>query len=132
MRSATARLALLWSLLATLLWAMPASAEQLSGDRIRDVVAGKTVLLSTPYGIELPLRYRSDGVVAGDISGFTLARIFSPKEEGRWWVDRQNLCQQWTSWYDGKTLCFTIRKTGERTISWTRQDGLKGTARIRG
>ncbi|MDZ7602714.1 MAG: hypothetical protein U1A06_15185, partial [Hoeflea sp.] len=51
------------------LWAVPAAAEQLAGNGIRDFVAGKTVLLSTPYGIELPLRYGSDGVVAGDISG---------------------------------------------------------------
>jgi hypothetical protein len=110
----------------------PARAEQLEGDQIRGLVAGKTVLLSTPYGLELPLRYRANGVVAGDVSGFTLAKMFAPKEEGRWWVDGSRLCQQWKSWYDGKTLCFTIRKTGDRTIDWVRQDGYSGSARIEG
>lgn len=110
----------------------PAAAEPIAGKAIRDTVAGKTVLLSTPYGFEIPLRYRADGVVAGDISGVTLARMFAPKEEGKWWIDGRRLCQQWTSWYDGKVLCFTLARTGERTIAWTRQDGLTGTARIRG
>lgn len=112
--------------------ALPARADTLDGGAVRDLVAGRTVHLSTPYGIELPLRYRADGVVSGDISGFRLARMFAPKEEGRWWVDGQRLCQQWKSWYDGKTLCFTIRKTGQSTIAWTRQDGYSGTARIGG
>ncbi len=109
----------------------PAVAEDLDGEAIRDLVAGKTVYLRN-YGLELPLRYRADGVVSGDISGLSIARMFAPKEQGRWWVDGQRLCQQWTSWYDGKVLCFTIRKTGERSISWTRQDGFSGKARIEG
>jgi hypothetical protein len=109
----------------------PAVAEDLDGEAIRDLVAGKTVYLRS-YGLELPLRYRADGVVSGDISGLSIARMFAPKEQGRWWVDGQRLCQQWTSWYDGKVLCFTIRKTGERSISWTRQDGYSGKARIEG
>lgn len=109
----------------------PAAAEELDGEAIRDLVAGKTVYLRS-YGLELPLRYGADGVVSGDISGISMARMFAPREKGKWWVDGRQLCQQWTSWYDGKTLCFTIRKTGERSISWTRQDGFSGKARIEG
>ncbi len=61
-----------------------------------------------------------------------MAKMLAPKETGSWWVKGPKLCQKWKSWYDGKTLCFTINKTGKSTISWKRDDGLAGTARIRG
>jgi len=108
-----------------------ALAQDLDADGIRDLVSGKTVYLRS-YGLELPLRYSANGVVSGDISGISVARMFAPREQGKWWVEGRELCQQWTSWYDGKVLCFTIRKTGERNIAWTRRDGLSGKARIAG
>jgi hypothetical protein len=110
---------------------LPASAQELEGEAIRELVSGKTVHLRS-YGLEMPLRYGTNGVVSGDISGISIARMFAPKEQGKWWIEGRQLCQQWKSWYEGKTLCFTIRKTGERSISWTRQDGFSGEARIDG
>lgn len=109
-----------------------ASAQDLSGDALKGFIAGKTINLKTPYGLELPLIYRSNGQVSGDVSGFTMARMFAPRETGKWWVKDNRLCQQWPTWYDGKALCFTVKQTGERTISWVRDDGLSGTARIAG
>lgn len=107
-----------------------ARAEQLGGPEIRDMITGKTVRLSTPLGISLPLRYGANGVVAGDISGFSMASMFSPKEEGRWWIDKDRLCQKWPSWYKGRTFCFNISKVGANRISWLRDDGAIGTAII--
>jgi hypothetical protein len=112
--------------------AVPAAAAPVTGEGLRKLVAGRTVHLSTPYGIELPLRYQRDGRVSGDISGFRLARLFAPRETGRWWVDNDRLCQQWQSWYEGKTFCFTIRTAGEGRIRWIRDDGYSGSARIEG
>ena len=109
-----------------------ASAEQLSANGIREAVIGKRVDLRTPYGLSLPLRYESNGTVVGDISGFSMARMFAPRETGKWWIDGNRLCQQWPSWYDGQTFCFTITRTGDSTISWLRDDGYQGTARISG
>jgi hypothetical protein len=108
------------------------SAEPLTGNAIKQLVSGKNVYLSTPYGLEFPLRYNTDGTVSGDASGFSVAGMLAPKETGSWWVKGPKLCQKWKSWYSGKTLCFTINKTGKSTISWKRDDGLAGTARIRG
>lgn len=105
-------------------------AEQLGGPEIRSLITGKTVRLSTPLGISLPLRYGSNGVVAGDISGFSMASMFAPKEEGRWWIDDGRLCQKWPSWYKGRTFCFTIKKLDTNRISWLRDDGASGTAVI--
>lgn len=112
------------------LTALPAAATQLSGAQIKALVGGKTVRLDTPLGLRLPLRYRLDGVVAGDISGFTMARMFAPREEGRWWVEQDRLCQEWPTWYKGRRFCFAIEKTGGNTISWLRDDGASGTAVI--
>lgn len=112
--------------------ATAASAEELAGDRLRQAIEGRTVFLSTPYGLELPLRYERDGQVTGDVSGFRLAAMFAPRETGRWWIDGSRLCQQWPTWYDGETACFTIRMEGDNSLSWTRNDGLQGTARIQG
>ncbi|MFN4271383.1 MAG: hypothetical protein ACK4F5_01130 [Aliihoeflea sp.] len=128
----------LWNRLAVaasvslVLSAAPASAEMLSGDAIRSLIQDRTVHLATPYGVTLPLRYASNGEVTGDISGITLARMFTPSETGSWWVDGNQMCQQWPSWYDGKRHCFTIKQTGENSIEWVRDDGLSGTARISG
>lgn len=107
-----------------------ASAEQLDGPKIKKLIAGETVRLNTPFGIALPLRYRADGVVVGDVSGISAARMFAPKEEGRWWIEDNSLCQKWPSWYKGRQFCFKITSLGERRISWLRDDGARGTARI--
>jgi hypothetical protein len=107
-----------------------ASAEALSGDAIRQAISGKKVYLSTPYGLEFPLHYRTSGRVDGDASGFSVAAMLAPKESGTWWVDGANMCQKWPSWYKGKTFCFTLEMTGPNKLAWTRNDGMKGTARI--
>lgn len=127
------RLAILATLLsASLLSAMPAAAEQVSGERLRDLVSGKRIYLATPFGGEFPLNYRPSGSVTGDGTALGLGKYFAPKETGRWWIDGQRLCQQWPSWYDGKATCFTITKTGARTLRWVRDDGRSGKARIEG
>ena len=110
--------------------AISAHAENLAGDAIKKLVGGKHVYLSTPYGMEFPLHYRPNGKVSGDASGFSMASMLAPKENGSWWVTRTKLCQKWPTWYDGRTICFVIKQTGAGSIAWTRDDGLKGTARI--
>ena len=119
-------------ILTTACLAGSASANGLSGDEIRALIQDRTVHLSTPYGVTLPLRYGANGQVTGDISGITLARMFAPRETGSWWVEDNRMCQQWPNWYDGETHCFTIQLTGENMINWRRNDGLEGTARISG
>lgn len=109
-----------------------ATAEQLAGSELKSFVTGKRVYLATPFGGEFPLNYMSSGAVTGDGSALGLGRFLAPKETGRWWVRGDRLCQQWPTWYDGKPSCFQIRKTGERTLNWVRQDGRSGKARIDG
>lgn len=109
---------------------LTAQGRELSGPEIKTTIGGKTIRLDTPLGVRLPLQYRPNGVVAGDISGFSVASMFAPKEEGRWWVDGDRLCQKWPTWYKGRQFCFTIEKIDGDTISWLRDDGASGTAVI--
>lgn len=117
-------------LLSALCLTAEAAAEQLDSPKIKKLIAGETVRLNTPFGIGLPLRYRKDGVVVGDVSGISAASMFAPKEEGRWWIEDNSLCQKWPSWYKGRQFCFKITSLGERRISWLRDDGARGTARV--
>lgn len=126
------KLACILSALAVSLSPHAANAEQLSGSQLKQFVNGKRVFLATPFGGEFPLNYKSTGVVTGDGTALGLGKFLAPKESGRWWVKGKNLCQQWPTWYDGKTTCFRIRKTGERSLDWVRDDGRTGKARIEG
>ncbi|MDN2579546.1 hypothetical protein [Aquibium sp. ELW1220] len=112
--------------------AAAAASEPLAGDRLNDLVSGKRIFLSTPFGGEFPLFYKPNGAVTGDGTKLGLGRFFAPTETGRWWVDGKRLCQKWPTWYKGQTSCFTITPTGPGRIGWTRDDGTSGKARIEG
>jgi hypothetical protein len=108
-----------------------AAASEMSGTAIRAAIKGKTVMLKTRWG-GFPLRYATSGSVTGDGTALGLARFFAPKETGRWWVDGNKLCQQFPTWYSGRTTCFTLTRKDEATLRWEREDGYSGTAVIRG
>ena len=65
----------------------------------------------------------------------TVAASFSrgdgASDSGKWWVADDQLCQQWSSWMDGKTYCYKLTRNGS-TVQWVRNDGRSGTARISG
>ncbi|MBO6639019.1 MAG: hypothetical protein JJ920_15760 [Roseitalea sp.] len=110
----------------------PAGAEQLSGQTLKDTIAGKRVYLATPFGGEFPLYYKTNGQVTGDGTALGLGQYFAPRETGRWFVQGDQLCQQFPTWYRGKVSCFTLRMTGETSLRWRRDDGYSGRARIDG
>jgi len=102
----------------------------LDGKAVRDTVAGRRIYLAVPFGGELPLYYRKDGRVDGTGEAAGLGRFLKPSDSGRWWVDGNRLCQQWQTWYDGRTFCFTLAPAGPDRLAWFRDDGEKGVARI--
>ena len=117
--------------------ALPAAAAlaepaTLSGDELRQAISGKTVYLNVS-GFELPIRYNANGRMSGKMS--TIAASFSrgdgASDTGKWWVADNQLCQQWSSWMDGKTYCYKLTRNGA-TVQWLRNDGHSGTARIGG
>lgn len=96
---------------------------------IRRTIADARILLQFPLG-EFPLTYRSDGTVTGDGRKFGLGRFLAPRETGRWWLEGNSLCQQWSTWYEGRVFCFKLQKLDEDTLRWLRDDGRVGRARI--
>ncbi len=109
-----------------------AAPATLSGDELRQAISGKTVYLNVS-GFELPIRYNANGRMSGKMS--TIAASFSrgdgASDTGKWWVADNQLCQQWSSWMDGKTYCYKLTRNGA-TVQWLRNDGHSGTARIGG
>jgi hypothetical protein len=107
------------------------NASILTGTKLREAVSGKTVYLMTPLGAEIPIRYRPNGTMQGSSSA-TLAALAGEsvsKDTGRWWVVREQLCQQWNNWSDQRSHCYKLRTAGG-AVQWRRNDGQTGTARI--
>lgn len=100
------------------------------GDAIKQLVSGKRIYLAAPIGGEFPLYYRPDGQVDGSGEAVGLGRFLKPTDKGRWWVNGKNLCQKWDSWYDGKTICFTLTDLGGNKVRWVQDNGDTGVARI--
>ena len=105
-------------------------ATSLTEDQLREAISGKTVYLNIS-GFELPIQYKANGRMSGSMGRVAAAfsRGDGSRDSGRWWVEANQLCQRWTSWMDGQTNCYTLTGQGN-LITWVRQDGVSGTARI--
>jgi hypothetical protein len=102
----------------------------LTGDGLRQAVSGKTVFLNIS-GFELPITYAANGRMSGKMGAVaaSFARGDGAQDRGKWWVEADRLCQQWSSWMDGKAYCYRLTRDGAK-VSWVRNDGRSGTARI--
>lgn len=111
--------------------AQAANARELNGTELRKTVAGKTVYLASS-GIVLPIIYRANGTMSGKLEAFAASLAGSaPSDTGRWWITKNQLCQKWNKWLGGKSYCFRVKKQG-KSVTWVRNDGRSGTARIGG
>ena len=108
-----------------------ADEASIAGNALRTTLSGKTVYLKIS-GFELPIRYSAGGSMTGRMSMDTAASArVQAADRGNWWISDGQLCQRWTSWMDGKSYCFKLTIRG-KAVSWVRNDGRKGTARIGG
>jgi hypothetical protein len=107
-------------------------SNALNGAELRKAVSGKTVYLNIS-GFELPIRYAASGTMVGSLGTIaaSLARGDGASDHGKWWIAGDQLCQRWTSWMDGKSYCYQLTLKGT-SVSWVRNDGHSGTARIGG
>ena len=107
-----------------------AGDTSLSADELRRAVTGKTVYLDVS-GFELPIHYLSNGRMSGSMG--TVAATLSigdpASDNGRWWIEANQLCQRWTNWLEGQTHCYGLTRQGG-SVQWFRDDGRSGTVRI--
>lgn len=119
---------------ASLMPAAVAFAEPatLAGDELRHAISGKTVYLNIS-GFDLPIRYAANGRMSGKMSAVaaSFSRGDGAQDRGKWWVAGDQLCQQWSSWMNGKSYCYRLTRNGT-SVQWVRNDGRSGTARIGG
>ena len=106
-----------------------ASEPDLAGEALRRAIVGKTVSLVTPMG-GLPISYRADGTMQGR-AGALATYTGAARDNGRWWVIADRLCQRWNTWLGGTSYCFRLRQQGAN-VHWTRDDGVSGVATIAG
>ncbi len=104
----------------------------LNAQDIQSEIIGKRIYLATPFGGEFPLNYLASGEVNGDGEALGLGQFMQPEDTGQWWIDGNRLCQQFQVWYDGEPMCFDLAWIGENELSWVRDNGETGTARIEG
>lgn len=104
-----------------------AETPTLTGNDLKAIVVGKTVVMNTPVG-GIPVVYRDNGTMVGrakDLQMYT----GQERDRGKWWVRADQICQQWETWLDARQYCFTVRLEGQ-TLHWKRNDGTTGTATI--
>jgi len=100
----------------------------LSGQEIRDLIAGAAVEIDTPLGTKLPIHYTADGRLAGQARELA-SYLGASADTGRWWISSDQLCHKWNRWFDSEPQCLRLRREG-RTIYWLNHDGNSGTAVI--
>jgi hypothetical protein len=111
--------------------ALASEEAVLTGKQLREAISGKTLYLKTPIGAEIPIRYRPNGTIQGSVSP-TLAALGGESvssDTGRWWIVREQVCQQWKNWSDSRSHCYKFRTAGG-SVQWRRNDGQTGTARL--
>ena len=107
-----------------------AEGERVSAEEIRQSIIGRRIYLAAPIGGEFPLNYRPSGMVDGNGEALGIGRLVRPKDEGRWWIAGDRLCQQFRNWYKGAPMCFELYRDGEGRLTWIRDNGQTGRARI--
>lgn len=106
------------------------TSKQLKGSALEKVVAGKVIHMKTE-GVTLPISYKQNKTMTGKLRAIAslLAGDTPTSDQGKWWIDKDQLCQRWNKWLDSKSFCYKLKKDGQ-TVHWERNDGRKGTARL--
>jgi hypothetical protein len=100
----------------------------LTGDDIKQTIAGRTLNIDTPLGTALPVTLQEDGSMSGK-AGRLSFYLGSSKDQGKWWVKGGRLCQKWNRWLDASENCIRIKQDGPK-LTWRRDDGMTGTATL--
>ena len=105
-----------------------AEPAPITGKSISETFTGASIILDTPLGTKLPVKYGANGLISGEAGGLAFF-LGSATDRGRWWVADDKLCHKWFKWFDAEVQCLRLRRDGER-LFWSRDDGKTGTATL--
>ena len=69
-----------------------------------DLVAGTTVEIDTLIGTKLPVRYARDNKLSGEEARSLASYLGAVSDDGRWWVNSDQLCDKWNRWSNSEPL----------------------------
>lgn len=98
------------------------------GDELKKSIPGSLVEIDTPLGTKMPIRFGTDGMLAGE-AGDLAPILGASKDRGRWWVDGDKLCSKFFRWFDAEPHCITLARDGTR-LFWRKDNGETGTATL--
>ena len=108
--------------------AAAAEPARLSGQTIKETLAGAVIEIDTPAGTTIPVRFSRQGLVSGDARGLA-AVLGAARDRGRWWVAGDQLCVKWFRWFEAEVRCIDLQQDGAR-LFWRGPEGRSGTATI--
>jgi GntR family transcriptional regulator/MocR family aminotransferase len=89
----------------------------LTGDQLRKLLPGATILYKTYYGAPCTIELREDGRMIGR-SGHANEDC----DTGRWWVEGDHYCRQWNNWSYGEQGSYQVT-LDDNHIRWWRPGG---------
>ena len=92
-------------------------SRALKGAAIKRACAGATLLCKTVYGDPCTIALDRNGEMHGR-AGFAN----EDRDTGRWWVEGDFWCRQWSDWSYGEIGRFKVVLSGDR-IEWFHEDG---------
>jgi hypothetical protein len=108
--------------------AAAAEPARLSGQTIKETLAGAVIEIDTPAGTTIPVRFSRRGLVSGEARGLA-AVLGAARDRGRWWVAGDRLCVKWFRWFESEVRCIDLHQDGAR-LFWRGPEGRSGTATI--
>ncbi len=91
--------------------------KPLKGTALRRAVAGATLLYKTVYGDPCTIELQENGTMTGR-AGYAN----EDRDTGRWWIEDDRWCRQWTSWAYGEVSRFFVQVKRDQ-ILWLNEAG---------
>lgn len=91
-------------------------SRSLSGDEIKEVMSGATLLCRTVYGDPYSVEVHPDGKLIGK-AGYA----HEDCDEGEWWVEDDRWCRRWNVWSYSETARYFTVVEGDQ-IKWYKDD----------
>ena len=111
-----------WGKHATRIFSSPWKGRAFTGNEIKPALAGMTAYGITRNGLRIRVKWQKMGGLAGEV----LNNFSNPprKDRGKWWVQGNQLCRQYSKWYSGQPLCGALKQDGDEYLIYSETNEL--------